>query len=223
MKPLLLLLLLFSLPVHADGWVAAEQIRNSALAFAITQLDADAEAQAASLDPRLRLPACALPLRSSAEGASRQTLTVKVQCDAPSVWSVYVPLRISQRRTVLVAARALARGERIDASSLRREPRDLAALGAGTLELPELAIGKLLRRPLAAGTAIAADALEAPKLVRRGETVTLIGRVAGIEVRSQGKALDDGVEGASIGVENSSSRRRVQALVLAAGLVEVAL
>jgi flagellar basal body P-ring formation protein FlgA len=61
------------------------------------------------------------------------------------------------------------------------------------------------------------------RLVRRGETVTVVSRSGGIEVRAGGTALTDGARGERIRVRNDSSRRIVEGVVTAAGRIEVTL
>ena len=80
-----------------------------------------------------------------------------------------------------------------------------------------------LRRPAAAGSVLTPELVEAPRLVRRGELVTVTARTGGIEIRTQGKAMRDGVQGERIPVENASSRRVVEGQVTGRGQVEVTL
>ena len=63
--------------------------------------------------------------------------------------------------------------------------------------------------------------LEAPRLVRRGERVTITARADGIDVRMAGKALMDGTAGERIRVRNINSDRVIEATVASPGMVEV--
>lgn len=224
MKALPLFLALLPLMLPAAGWETPERIRAVASEYASAQTAAGDRVELAQLDPRLRLPACGTPLQASSAAAPvRGALTVTVRCAGPSPWNLYVPVRIAQQREVLVAARSLARGAALVEGDLRRQPLDTAALSYGWYDDTAQALGKTLRRPLAAGSVLTPEALESARVVRRGELVTLLGRAGGIEVRAQGKALADGGEGDSITVENGSSRRVVQGVVRGAGVVEVGL
>ena len=75
--------------------------------------------------------------------------------------------------------------------------------------------------PLRAGYVLSAKVLMRPKLVRRGQTVTLLAQSQGFEVRSAGRALQDGVAGEQISVENLGSNRIIQGVVAESGLVRV--
>src|SRR3546814_10505987 len=79
-------------------------------------------------------------------------------------------------RPVLVLARAVRRGEPIDAGMLRAETRDVAQLPFGYLtELSSVAASEF-RRPVGAGQVVSPADLEPERCVRRGALVTLIGR-----------------------------------------------
>src|SRR3546814_7484362 len=58
---------------------------------------------------------------------------VSVRCEGPTAWTLYVPVRVRDLRPVLVLARAVRRGEPIDAGMLRAETRDVAQLPFGYL------------------------------------------------------------------------------------------
>lgn len=144
-------------------------------------------------------------------------------CEAPSAWTVYVRVKVSDLRPVLTLARSAQRGEALDEALLVIQERDVASLPFGYFCSPADLAGLQLRRPAAAGSVLTPDLVEAPRLIRRGDLVNLVGRSGAVEVRSQGKALRDGGRGERIPVENSSSRRVVEGRVTAGGEVEIAL
>ena len=86
---------------------------------------------------------------------------------------------------------------------------------------PSLAVGMELKRPLAAGATIRHGQVAYPRIVERGQTVTLVAGTAGLEVRMQGKAMANGSEGDRLLVTNLSSGRRVEGIVLANGDVQI--
>lgn len=222
---LLCTLLLMALAFNARGgrWEPLQNIRQAAEAYVALHVAQNAEVSAAALDPRVQLPACEGALKSDAASvASRGAQSVEVRCDSPA-WKLYVPVRIRETHWVLVARRALARGERLTPDLFQLESRDAGTLGYGYLDDASAISGKALRRPLPAGAVLTPDLVEAQRAVRRGERVTLIGRAGSVEVRTQGKALADGADGDSIAVENANSRRVVQGIVRGAGVVEVLL
>ena len=59
------------------------------------------------------------------------------------------------------------------------------------------------------------------RLVRRGDSVALVSRRGGVEVRVAGRAMADAGENERVSVENMSSRKIVQGTVAASGDVLV--
>ncbi|NGY04401.1 flagellar basal body P-ring formation protein FlgA [Solimonas terrae] len=216
---------LYALPIagaRADEAIEPlARIRDVAEAAVKKNLPASAEVSADAMDPRLRLPACAaVPVAEP--GATRGASTsVTVRCPAPQAWTLYVPVRVRDLRPVLVLTRAVRRGERVDASVLHSETRDVAQLPFGFVSDAATLVGSEFSRPIGAGQAVSPADVEAERCVRRGDLVTLIGRAAGIEVRAEGKAMADGGKGSRIRVQNSSSRRIVEGTITAPGVVEL--
>ncbi len=218
------LTLLVSMAAHAqDGDEPLSRIEAAALGAVRAQLAPTASVSAGPLDARLRLPACARPPLADAPSLRGATATVAVRCAGPAAWSVHVPVRISNLQPVLVLTRAAQRGEAVTADMFVTQRFDVAQLPFGYLGDFKLVDGQQFRRPLAAGAIPTPADLEAPRWIRRGESVQLLGRAGGIEVRADGKALADGAAGGRVRVENRSSRRVVEGTVTAPGVVEVRL
>lgn len=173
--------------------------------------------------PSEALPACAGTVSAEAPGALRDgRAQLRLRCEASPGWTRFLSLPVQRPGEVLVLRRALARGEPLSAELLSIEPRDLARLPGGLLSRPEQAQGQLARRALAAGSLLSQDMLMAPLAIRRGDSVTLVGNAAGLEVRAVGEALADAAEGARLKVRNRDSRRVVEGLARSGGRVEIA-
>ncbi|KAF1689987.1 flagella basal body P-ring formation protein FlgA [Pseudoxanthomonas taiwanensis] len=169
----------------------------------------------ASVDPALRMPACPQPLQARQATAG----TVEVAC--PDGWRLYVPVRQRRSQTVVVLARGVAAGETVPAEALATEQRDAARIAGAALSDPAQAAGRIARRTLPAGTVLAPGDLAAPRLVRRGDTVALVSRAGGVEVRVAGRALGDAGADERVAVENLSTRKVVQGRVGPGGEVLV--
>lgn len=74
-------------------------------------------------------------------------------------------------------------------------------------------IGMTPRRMASAGQIISKNELEAPRMVARGEIVTMIFNQNGMELTAQGKALEHGSKGDRIRIVNTSSNKTVVAEV----------
>lgn len=198
-----------------------QAIRSAAESYVIATLPEGVRVEATSLDARVRLPVCGEPLGTRLQStAGANARTIEVRCEAPQRWSLYVPVRIRQSGPQLVLIRPVRAGETISESDLRLEIRDAGGVGAAISD-PQMAVGRVAQRPLAAGSALTADALAIAPSVRRGQLVTLVGASGSFEVRTSGKALSDAAAGERLSVENSSSRRIVQGVVRGDGTVAV--
>jgi flagella basal body P-ring formation protein FlgA len=174
---------------------------------------------------RLRLQRCANALHSTVgdDWQAHEFTTVKLQCDSPVRWSIYVRVAVQSERSVLVARRALPRGSLLQAGDFETKVKTVGGSNAHYIGDPNSLVGLRLRFPLADGAALSSDAVEQLPLIRRGQQVTLLARAAGIEIRVAALALSDGRQSERILVQNQSSHRQVDAVVRTSELVEVGL
>lgn len=221
-----LTLALFLVPQPGIGAVMdARRIERTAQEFIQKEMRASpgqtAQAEAQRLDPRLRLLACERMHAFLPPGAQLTgTVHVGVRCVEAASWLVYVAVKVAVNDTVLMATRPLARGQVLAPQHFAAARRDVGALPPGYVSDATVASGKRLLQPVAAGTVLTQSMLEAPLLVRRGESVTIVARASGIEVRAAGTALADAAEGQVVDVRNVSSGRALRAVVVAPGVVE---
>lgn len=82
-------------------------------------------------------------------------------------------------------------------------------------------VGQSARRPLRAHTPLSTADVRKPVMVKRGELVTVIYAMDGIELSAQGQALADAGKGDPVPVLNTRSRRTIEARVIGSGLVAV--
>ena len=177
------------------------------------------------LDPRLRLARCTSPLRAfvAGDGQLRDHTTVGVHCDAGNHWSIYLGVALSSEMPVLVAQRALANGAVPEVSAFTVVQRRLPGLSSHYINDPAQLRGQRLRRPVAMGEVLSADALLTAPVVHRGQELTLLAHASGMDVRVTVVALADGKPDERIRVQNPSSLRVVEATVRSSLLVEVSL
>lgn len=175
------------------------------------------------LDPRLRLAACDRELTASQNPGARAlgAGSVNVRCEGRAQWSIFVPVHFSERRAIVVTARALVPGQVVTAGDLAQREVWISDPAARYLEDPAQAIGKQVLRALAADQALPLQGLKNPRLVRRGAAVTLALERGPVAVRVGGVALQDGALGDRIQARNTVSRRVVEGEVSAGGIVVV--
>ena len=111
---------------------------------------------------------------------------------------------------VPVLVRDVPRGELLSAADFQLEER---AAPIPHLPRPDEILGKETLRPLSAGTIVGARDVAAPRLVKRGEAVTLRIRSAGLLISTPGRALADGRHGDTVRVLATTTRRTLEGQV----------
>lgn len=220
-----------SLPATATPAIQPlDSIRTAAVEFVRTRLPgAESGAghkvliEAGHLDSRLRLAACAGDLSATQPAGSTWNArnTVAVSCSAGATWTIYVPVTLESEATVLVTRRAVSRGASFSAADIEEQVRRVPGIADRYVATPDELAGRHAKRNLPAGTLLSDDALALDLLVKRGQQVTLLASVGGIEVRAVGKALADGGSMDRIRVQNLNSARIVEGLVESADIVRI--
>ncbi len=225
---MLMLMLIHGSTVQAEtgAWQTTDSIRAAAESHAGASLSRpglNVKVSVGALDNRLKLVRCDQPLQAFTPPNTeiRQNLVIGVRCRGSSPWKVYVPVKLSARRQVLVTSRPLARGEALTRGDVRLEIRDITTTrGAYLTDLSQLS-GKILKRTVPEGRLVTADLLNDEDIIKRGQRVTLLVTQSGFMVQMAGTALSDGTINERIRVENDSSRRTVEGIVRSPKLVEV--
>ncbi len=213
----------------ANQWQSHAAIRATAQSFLDAFTDSQHQGRSTvklgQLDSRLRLKTCSQPLEAYMPQGGRVmgNTTVGVRCPDEGGWSLYVSARIDVYGPVLVARQPLARGATIQPADLDLVERNLANLPYGYYTDTQPIAGQIAKRTIAAATVITPQMLQAPRLVKRGERVTVIAETGALKIRSRGKALSDGKSGELIRVRAEGSARVVDGIVVSQGVVKVTL
>ncbi|WP_066779991.1 flagellar basal body P-ring formation chaperone FlgA [Sphingomonas sp. CCH5-D11] len=129
------------------------------------------------------------------------------------------PLAAAEAIDVPVLARAITRGELLDATDFSSEPRPMVQ-ARGAIAVRD-AQGKEALRNLPAGTVVKATDIASPRLVKRGEPVVIAVRQGALVITTQGKALSSGGAGDLVRVVALSTSRTLDAIVEKSGTVRV--
>lgn len=215
-----------SMPTRSESLQSLNDIEQAAYVYALSQAEVkydNPQIIMGDLDSRLRLQQCSGELNAFAKvthsGLGNQSVGVK--CYAPVAWTVYVPVKVKVFKPVVVATKRLIAKQIVTKSDIRIEQKDIGVLHRGYVDNTELVIGQQLRYSIAMGTVIDPQSLLAKKLVRRGEQIMLIAKAGTMEVRMSGTALADAKRGQRVRVRNMSSKRIVEGVVDAPGIVRV--
>ena len=108
------------------------------------------------------------------------------------------------------------------------EPEDVlltrvaqSRLARGALTETADVVGFSARRQLRAGLVLREGDFEKPVVVRKGDVVTIVYRVPGVELTARGTSLANGGLGDTVAVVNTQSHKQIEAVVAGAGAVTV--
>jgi len=175
------------------------------------------------LDKRLRLPLCNQALSTFAPQNNQVlgAISIGVRCAGTNPWTIYVRTNVSAQQAVPVLTSPLGRHAVIGKNDLHLIDMPLQSMPNGIIYDADKIIGMELTRPLDAGVPFKLNQLRLPRVVIRGQQVTLVTGLGGLEVRTQGKALRDAVAGKRVTVVNLNSGRQVEGIALSDGTVRV--
>lgn len=215
-------------PAQADAQQSLTSIRMQAEAYVMGydyRSPYPPKVELSRLDSRLRLKACPVELdvAFAHPGRDRGNTVLRIRCPVTPAWKLHLPARIAVFDDVAVAARPLVKGQIIDVAAVVMQKTDVSRLNHGYFAKLEELRDFEARRNLPRGTVLTPKALTPRRLVRTGQTVTLVLEVGGLEVRSSGEALHAASQGQVVRVRNSQSQKIVEGVVAGDGVVRVAL
>jgi len=182
----------------------------------------DAQINIRPVDKRLRLTRCQRNFEFFfAQEKYLGNTSVGVRCPDNKPWTIYVPVSISAYDDIWVMKENLDRGSIISLDHIIKERRDLSRYPQGFLTNANEIIGMAAKRRLRSGLVLRSVLLEKPKIIKRGDTVTILAKSKGLEVRMTGKALMNGANGQRIRVRNILTRKIIHGVVTANGLIRV--
>ncbi len=218
-----LMVLLGSPLALANDWQPLASIQAAAERYLRAQYGShgDVTVSARTLDDRLRLTRCPNPLQADAPAGLRGGRgAVRVRCEGAKPWKLFVPVVVTRQVPVVFARRALAAGTVIGPDDLAVETRPETLLPSGFLSDADSLAGLTTRRAVSRGSPLTSRIVQAGRLVRRGQRVSLFIRSNGVFVKSDGLALADAGRNQRLSVKTRAGRV-VAGIVRDAGNVEV--
>jgi flagella basal body P-ring formation protein FlgA len=158
------------------------------------------------------------PSRSDLLGSSSFTIAFTV--DSKPAGNCVVRGRLEALAEVVVAARALRRGDTIDADMLRLDKQRIDRLNGPFFATAEL-LGKEVTRAVGAGQPLEQAHIGAPAVIHGGDLVRIFARKGALNISTQGLARTDGRLGETIQVKNITSNKLIHCRVDGPGTVSV--
>jgi len=209
----------------AQGIQSLESLTHAAYNYAFKQAQYqvthdDIQVTTGQLDPRLRLVACSGQLIAFTPPGSRPigNTTVGVRCDGPKPWSIYIPVKISLYEEAVVATQPLKRGQIIKQSDIKLTKVDISTVRGFVFNNVALIVGSKAKTTIHSGSVIGSSSV---CVVCKGDSVSITAKSTSIAVAMSGIALSDGAVGENVRVQNNSSKRIVDAVVINQDTVKV--
>lgn len=175
-------------------------------------------ANSAEIDSRIKATDCELPLTASSQSRKlSSSITVLVQCESDK-WRVYVPVKVSASQPLVVANRALMKGEVLTPADLRTEQIGLRSFRRFGFSTSELVVGAKLKRNIRLGAVIEQKDI---CVVCRNEKVIIKATKGELVITTKGTALSDATIGEQVRVKNDKSQRIIEGKVISVGEVAV--
>jgi flagella basal body P-ring formation protein FlgA len=133
----------------------------------------------------------------------------------------YVSFRVYEKKKIFYVKKALSKGSLVSADDLGSKETYISENELIYPKEERDVVGKVLRKDVAPGAVLTTLILDSPQVIRRGETVTIVGENKQLVIKTKGKAEDSGRVGDKIRVKNLSSEREVVGRVADNGTIVV--
>lgn len=172
--------------------------------------------------PSPHLPACInpTPFLPNADQAPLGRVSVGVRCGEQQSQIRYLQAQVDVIGPYAVASEDISRGTLITESMLNTQRGNLGGLSSRTLTDADNIVGNVALRPIRSGSAFQAHDIQAPRLVERGQRVTVIAEGAAFRISREGEAMDDGGLNERIRVR-FGSREILEARIIGDGVLQI--
>lgn len=210
-----------SVGLYAEETQSLELIRNKIEQHLINELtnntDGKVEVSADKIDARLTLKACAddkLTIFNPYQTPLLNSSTMAIKCtETENHWTLYVPIRITVLKTVLVSKNTLVRGKVVRDEDVYQAELDTQKLKQGYFTNKNELVGLVCKHDITADTPFTPYNIELAKLVHKGEEVTIVANNDNLIVSMAGIALNEGALGDVVKIKNLSSKKVIEAQV----------
>lgn len=210
--------------VISAPWQDHAAIHEAAKQFIEAYFDASYEihVKVSALDNRLLLEDCQGPLHTFMpyNKPPLGAVSIGVRCNQPA-WKVHVPAQVQAYTPVMVAKQPITRGALITNADVDIQKREISRYSAGIYTEADRLLGMVAKRNIRQADVLTPRMLMPRRLVSRGQTVTIIAEINGMQIRTKGEALMDGHQGQSIRVENQRSGKKITGEVIALSTVRI--
>jgi flagellar basal body P-ring formation protein FlgA len=212
------------LPASVFAAEVENDIQQQVSDYVLNQIQAEpsdkVEAIANAIDKRLNLTQCKIPLEITITGTGeiRRNTTADVTCPDTPGWHLFVPVKIRIQKPVVVAATPISKGSVLSADSLTISYIDSFMLNGDMTTDINVLIGARSKRDLKTNQPLRLNQI---CIVCRDDSVEIIAEKGGMQIKTNGRALQDGSLNDRIRVQNVRSQRIISAVVSGVGQVKI--
>jgi len=197
-----------------------EQIHNYINLIEIPRLasvypDADIKVDLNNQAALSYLPDCQdtkITIENQRPNASKRT-TYAISCTSPE-WKSFVPVTQTILISAIKATSPINRGQTINQQNTDIGQVDITSLRGQVFTKSHPPYGLIASRNLRINAFITDNVTKQPTLIKKGERILITARTGNIVVKMNGKALENGIKGQQIRVQNTSSGRIIYAKVV---------
>jgi len=159
--------------------------------------------------------------KMTSRNKGKMTFGITVRVEGEALTSFNVAATVSDWADVPVASRPLKRGEVIQSSDLQMARVNLEVLGNDVEIREDLLLGKELKNAVSAGDTFKYFSVKVPPVVLASSKVSVVYESGALKAIATGVALEAGIAGQVIKVQNDASKKVIMARVVEPGLVKV--
>jgi flagella basal body P-ring formation protein FlgA len=182
-----------------------------------TYTEGKVHVSADKIDPRMNLKACSddkLVIFNPYQTPMLNTNTMAIKClETENHWTLYIPVRVTILKSILVARRALIKGNQVKDADIYQTEMDTQKLKQGYFTDKNELVGLICKHDISPDSPLNPYNIELAKLVHKGEQITIVASNDNLTVSMDGIALNEGVLGDTIKVKNLTSKRIIEAQV----------
>lgn len=184
-----------------------------------------AQFKLATLDKRLKLKPCKKDLDITFTRSEKimGNTSLTVRCQSPVTWQIHLPVKVVIYDDVVVNKIPLIKGQTIDEKSIVYSKRDISRLHQGFFRRTDPLKNLQTKRNLPSKSILNASNLSPRQLVKSGQKVTILLNINGLQIKTNGVALQSASKGQVIKARNTRSNKVVEGVVSAAGQITVRL
>ncbi|MDP4982899.1 flagellar basal body P-ring formation chaperone FlgA [Pseudoalteromonas tunicata] len=196
---------------------SSTELQNLAIEFISSQQEpltnGERNFSASKLDDRIDERHCESELEISSANANysnRQT-TVQIKCLDEIKWLQYVQVRTTELAEIVITQNPIAKGQLITAQDIVTEMRPTHLVRNQNIDDIKMLIGSRATRSIRAGNPINLNQI---CMICKGDKVTIYAKQPNLVIKTNGEALENGLLGENISVQNSKSGKKIQAQVM---------